>query len=203
VLRDSCSHALRRIGTAQRFRRVARGVSVRAHHATVRVTREPFCRNSNPEDRRVVPEDVNGRKKFKVVYVVLESQYQASMTVACKRINAAQVCSHRHCAGSTYAESQGACAAYTFALADPAPGRRVGVGLGRDGGCILTFRILLRRMCALNPWGTSWRSSATPRLLLTSRRCSRPHRTLVVRFMCAYGTLVNGAHATSPELRAA
>ena len=52
----------------------------------------PFCSNSNPEDRRVTPEDVNGRKKFKVVYVVLESQYQASMTVACKRINAAQVC---------------------------------------------------------------------------------------------------------------
>jgi magnesium chelatase subunit H len=48
-------------------------------------------RNSNPEDRRVVPEDVKGRKKFKVVYVVLESQYQSSMTVACKRINAAQV----------------------------------------------------------------------------------------------------------------
>jgi hypothetical protein len=47
--------------------------------------------NSNPEDRRVTPENVNGRKKFKIVYVVLESQYQASMTVACKRINAAQV----------------------------------------------------------------------------------------------------------------
>lgn len=39
----------------------------------------------------MVPEDANGRKKFKVVYVVLESQYQSSMTVACKRINAAQV----------------------------------------------------------------------------------------------------------------
>jgi len=49
-----------------------------------------FFTNSNPEDRRVAPENVNGRKKFKVVYVVLESQYQASMTVACKRINAAQ-----------------------------------------------------------------------------------------------------------------
>lgn len=50
-----------------------------------------FRSNSNPEDRRVTPENVNGRKKFKVVYVVLESQYQASMTVACKRINAGQV----------------------------------------------------------------------------------------------------------------
>jgi hypothetical protein len=51
----------------------------------------PLCRSSNSENRRVEPENVNGRKKFKVVYVVLESQYQASMTVACKRINAAQV----------------------------------------------------------------------------------------------------------------
>jgi magnesium chelatase subunit H len=49
-----------------------------------------FFTSSNPEDRRIAPENVNGRKKFKVVYVVLESQYQASMTVACKRINAAQ-----------------------------------------------------------------------------------------------------------------
>lgn len=50
-----------------------------------------FYSNSNPEDRRVGPENINGRKKFKVVYVVLESQYQSSMTVACKRINAVQV----------------------------------------------------------------------------------------------------------------
>merc|ERR1719478_947779 len=45
---------------------------------------------SNPEDRRVVPDDPNGRATFKVVYVVLESQYQASLTAACKRINAGQ-----------------------------------------------------------------------------------------------------------------
>jgi magnesium chelatase subunit H len=49
-----------------------------------------FFTSSNPEDRRVGPENVNGRKVFKVVYVVLESQYQSSMTVACKRINASQ-----------------------------------------------------------------------------------------------------------------
>mmetsp|Transcript_38127 Transcript_38127/g.78202 ORF Transcript_38127/g.78202 Transcript_38127/m.78202 type:complete len:1412 (-) Transcript_38127:239-4474(-) len=49
-----------------------------------------FFTTSNPEDRRVGPESVNGRKKFKVVYVVLESQYQSSMSVACKRINAGQ-----------------------------------------------------------------------------------------------------------------
>mmetsp|Transcript_22590 Transcript_22590/g.55044 ORF Transcript_22590/g.55044 Transcript_22590/m.55044 type:complete len:1462 (-) Transcript_22590:151-4536(-) len=42
---------------------------------------------TKPEDRRVVPRDEKGRKKFKVVYVVLESQYQSSMTAACKNIN--------------------------------------------------------------------------------------------------------------------
>eukprot|EP00316_Scyphosphaera_apsteinii_P022983 CAMPEP_0119309718 /NCGR_PEP_ID=MMETSP1333-20130426/16236_1 /TAXON_ID=418940 /ORGANISM="Scyphosphaera apsteinii, Strain RCC1455" /LENGTH=1403 /DNA_ID=CAMNT_0007313731 /DNA_START=47 /DNA_END=4258 /DNA_ORIENTATION=- len=45
---------------------------------------------SKPEDRRVHPEDLNGRAVFKVVYVVLESQYQSSITAACKRINAGQ-----------------------------------------------------------------------------------------------------------------
>jgi magnesium chelatase subunit H len=34
----------------------------------------------------VVPVE-NGRKKFKVVYVVLESQYQSTLTAACSRIN--------------------------------------------------------------------------------------------------------------------
>lgn len=50
---------------------------------------------SNPEDRRVVPDDPNGRETFKVVYVVLESQYQSSLTAACKRINAGQVQANR------------------------------------------------------------------------------------------------------------
>lgn len=43
---------------------------------------------SNAENRRVVPEDVRGRPVMKIVYVVLESQYQSSMTAAAKRINA-------------------------------------------------------------------------------------------------------------------
>jgi len=43
---------------------------------------------SNSENRRVLPEDVRGRPTMKVVYVVLESQYQSSMTAAVKRINA-------------------------------------------------------------------------------------------------------------------
>jgi len=43
---------------------------------------------SNAESRRIVPEDVRGRPTMKIVYVVLESQYQSSMTAAAKRINA-------------------------------------------------------------------------------------------------------------------
>jgi len=43
---------------------------------------------TNSENRRVVPEDVRGRPTMKIVYVVLESQYQSSMTAAVKRINA-------------------------------------------------------------------------------------------------------------------
>ena len=46
--------------------------------------------SSNPEDRRVVPDEAGDRSVFKVVYVVLESQYQSSLTAACKRINAGQ-----------------------------------------------------------------------------------------------------------------
>ena len=43
---------------------------------------------TNSESRRVVPEDPRGRPTMKVVYVVLESQYQSSLTAAVKRINA-------------------------------------------------------------------------------------------------------------------
>ncbi|KAJ1633063.1 protoporphyrin IX magnesium chelatase, subunit H [Pavlovales sp. CCMP2436] len=46
--------------------------------------------SSNPADRHIEPDNLNGRQMFKVVYVVLESQYQSSMTAACKRINAQQ-----------------------------------------------------------------------------------------------------------------
>lgn len=42
---------------------------------------------TNSENRRIVPENPNGRPIMKVVYVVLESQYQSSMTAAVKRIN--------------------------------------------------------------------------------------------------------------------
>lgn len=43
---------------------------------------------TNSESRRVLPEDPRGRPVMKVVYVVLESQYQSSLTAAVKRINA-------------------------------------------------------------------------------------------------------------------
>jgi magnesium chelatase subunit H len=43
---------------------------------------------TNAESRRIVPENPDGRPTMKVVYVVLESQYQSSMTAAVKRINA-------------------------------------------------------------------------------------------------------------------
>jgi Domain of unknown function (DUF3479) len=43
--------------------------------------------NSNPEDRRVTPTNREGKAFFKVTYVVLESQYQASLTKACQTIN--------------------------------------------------------------------------------------------------------------------
>lgn len=44
---------------------------------------------TNAESRRIIPENVDGRPTMKVVYVVLESQYQSSMSAAVKRINAA------------------------------------------------------------------------------------------------------------------
>jgi magnesium chelatase subunit H len=50
--------------------------------------REGMFTASNSESRRVVPEDAGDRPTMKVVYVVLESQYQSSMTGAVKRINA-------------------------------------------------------------------------------------------------------------------
>eukprot|EP00204_Picochlorum_oklahomense_P000044 CAMPEP_0118801986 /NCGR_PEP_ID=MMETSP1161-20130426/3453_1 /TAXON_ID=249345 /ORGANISM="Picochlorum oklahomensis, Strain CCMP2329" /LENGTH=1410 /DNA_ID=CAMNT_0006729979 /DNA_START=72 /DNA_END=4304 /DNA_ORIENTATION=+ len=42
--------------------------------------------NVDPESRRIVP-DANGRTKIKIVYVVLESQYQSSLSAAVNRIN--------------------------------------------------------------------------------------------------------------------
>eukprot|EP01031_Cornospumella_fuschlensis_P043897 gene43897-53671_t len=43
--------------------------------------------NSSPETKRVIPTSMEGKTKFKIVYVVLESQYQSSLTKACNMIN--------------------------------------------------------------------------------------------------------------------
>ena len=44
--------------------------------------------SSSPETKRVVPQNMQGKTKFKIVYVVLESQYQSALTKACNSINA-------------------------------------------------------------------------------------------------------------------
>lgn len=43
--------------------------------------------STNPELRRVVPADVGTRTKVKVVYTVLEAQYQSALTAAVQAIN--------------------------------------------------------------------------------------------------------------------
>ncbi len=44
--------------------------------------------NSSPDTKRVVPTNMEGKTRFKIVYVVLESQYQSSLTKACETVNA-------------------------------------------------------------------------------------------------------------------
>ncbi|KIZ00427.1 magnesium chelatase subunit H [Monoraphidium neglectum] len=44
--------------------------------------------STNPELRRVVPDNVAGRVKVKVVYTVLEAQYQSALSAAVQAINA-------------------------------------------------------------------------------------------------------------------
>ncbi len=44
--------------------------------------------STNPDSRRVVPESENGRVRVKVVYVVLEAQYQSAISQAVQKINA-------------------------------------------------------------------------------------------------------------------
>lgn len=43
---------------------------------------------TDPETRRVVPENENGRVRVKMVYVVLEAQYQSAISQAVQKINA-------------------------------------------------------------------------------------------------------------------
>jgi len=43
--------------------------------------------STDPESRRVVPADARGRTTVKIVYVVLEAQYQSALTQAVQAIN--------------------------------------------------------------------------------------------------------------------
>merc|ERR1719157_55733 len=54
---------------------------------------------TNAESRRIVPENIEGRPTMKLVYVVLESQYQSSVTAAVKQINAANPNMSVECVG--------------------------------------------------------------------------------------------------------
>ncbi len=43
--------------------------------------------STDPNSRRVKPENVDGRVQVKLVYVVLEAQYQSALTQTVKKIN--------------------------------------------------------------------------------------------------------------------
>jgi len=64
----------------------------------------------NPETRRIIPEAVGSRTRLKVVYVVLEAQYQSALGAAVRNINAtnskARCCACEHCCGSFKARSR-------------------------------------------------------------------------------------------------
>jgi len=77
-------------GELQQQQQQQRRAVIRAPHASMVATGPGLFTQSNPDDRRIAPDDVGDRTLFKVVYVVLESQYQSSLSAACKRINAGQ-----------------------------------------------------------------------------------------------------------------
>lgn len=54
--------------------------------AVVSVRNSGLFTASKPDDRKVVP-PTDTRKRVRIVYVVLESQYQSSMTAAANKIN--------------------------------------------------------------------------------------------------------------------
>lgn len=55
--------------------------------AVVGVRETGFFTASKPDDRKVRPSTEDARKRVRIVYVVLESQYQSSMTAAANKIN--------------------------------------------------------------------------------------------------------------------
>lgn len=73
-----------------KFSSFYRGLSMVATEPVPKLDSSPMSgmfTNSSPETKRVIPENLNGKTKFKIVYVVLESQYQSSLTKACNSIN--------------------------------------------------------------------------------------------------------------------
>lgn len=59
--------------------------------------------NTDPESRRIKVADVNGRVKIKVVYVVLEAQYQSSLSAGVHVAQQQELCACLQ----RYARSQG------------------------------------------------------------------------------------------------
>lgn len=53
--------------------------------------------STNPELRRVVPDNVAGRVKVKVVYTVLEAQYQSALSAGELGGRTAEAGTQRHC----------------------------------------------------------------------------------------------------------
>lgn len=66
---------------------VQRKPSAATTKAVVGVRNTGLFTASKPDDRRVKPPTEDARKRVRIVYVVLESQYQSSMTAAAKKIN--------------------------------------------------------------------------------------------------------------------
>lgn len=69
------------------IRRHRRSSGAAATRAVVGVGGTGLFTASKPTDRKVLPPPEDARKCVKIVYVVLESQYQSSMTAAAQRIN--------------------------------------------------------------------------------------------------------------------
>lgn len=147
--------------------------------------------STNPETRRVKP-DAQGRVTVKVVYVVLEAQYQSALTTAVKRINStnkqvrvgtqtgqrkrratqADVQQHRRV---TAAASCGP-HVLTFTLDRTAHASRLlGFSCARGHRSSSQERhvpVVALVRCALRSWATCWRSCVMRQTSRTSRTMS-------------------------------
>ncbi len=143
--------------------------------------------STDPESRRVKPENPNGRPVVKVVYVVLEAQYQSALSTAVKNINAKNEKARKAEQGQQQdqqQEQQQHLRGPAAAVGRPAVGhgavRCRGAQAPRpDGERVArssphpTSWLGGARRCASRWWATCWRSSATPRTLRPSGRTWR------------------------------